>query len=474
MGDKNDELKYMEGNYSIEDPGMVLAEWWEDTKQAQKLSQEAEYMRKVLEYLKEKEKEHHYLVDGATLTCTRCKLEPDTYYGGTFTAPEGSNESKLKVTHNTSFKNGAGQYFATIRDIEFEPFGNCKNPPDREAERKALMLAAESEELCQYGTCRYLMDLNDEWENWLSNTGYQEVTELNGDSVETITMEAILFCKHGGFIRPIDSGYIKTDNVIEDTEEDREIEIDNPAEVIWEDYELDLLERFGRDLKYENWSDSKKACAQELWKRFYIDGNYDAHFVAGLIGNMYGEANCGQLQYKDWSIYKDSKGNPIGGTKGGTITNIEQARVACLEAPGDYGVGMMQWSHMERKKALYKNYEAVQSEDGTLLEEQMIRAECKTIYEELEGTHAYVCESYQRLRQETDSAGSNITLSTCVLFKQYETPSTHRYVDSDKFAIVEGVWDKAKNADQIGQVPSICQRDVAAKAAYEEFMGMKE
>ena len=39
---------------------------------------------------------------------------------------------------------------------------------------------------------------------------------------------------------------------------------------------------------------------------------------------------------------------------------------------------------------------------------------------------------------------------------------------------VEGVWDKAKNADQIGQVPSICQRDVAAKAAYEEFMGMKE
>ena len=58
MGDKNDELKYMEGNYSIEDPGMVLAEWWEDTKQAQKLSQEAEYMRKVLEYLKEKEEEH--------------------------------------------------------------------------------------------------------------------------------------------------------------------------------------------------------------------------------------------------------------------------------------------------------------------------------------------------------------------------------------------------------------------------------
>ena len=211
MGDKNDELKYMEGNYSIEDPGMVLAEWWEDTKQAQKLSQEAEYMRKVLEYLKEKEKEHHYLVDGATLTCTRCKLEPDTYYGGTFTVPEGSKESKLKVTHNTSFKNGAGQYFATIRDIEFEPFGNCKNPPDREAERKALMLSAESEELCQYGTCRYLMDLNDEWENWLSNTGYQEVTELNGDSVETITMEAILFCKHGGFIRPIDSGYIKTE-----------------------------------------------------------------------------------------------------------------------------------------------------------------------------------------------------------------------------------------------------------------------
>lgn len=211
MGDIEDELKYMEGNYSTENPGMAMAEWWEDTKQAQKLSQDAEYMRKVLEYLKEKEEEHHYLVDGATLTCTRCKMEPDTYYGRTFTAPEGSDESKLKVTHNTSYRNGAGQYFATVKDIEFEPFGNCKNPPDREAERKALMLAAESEELCKYGTCRYLMDLNDEWENWLSDTGYQEVTEFNGESVETVTMEAILFCKHGGFIRPVNSGYIKTE-----------------------------------------------------------------------------------------------------------------------------------------------------------------------------------------------------------------------------------------------------------------------
>jgi len=61
MGDIDDESKYMEGNYSTGDPGMVLAEWWEDTKQAQKLSQDAEYMKKVLEYLKEKEEEHHYM-----------------------------------------------------------------------------------------------------------------------------------------------------------------------------------------------------------------------------------------------------------------------------------------------------------------------------------------------------------------------------------------------------------------------------
>lgn len=270
MGDKNDELKYMEGNYSIEDPGMVLAEWWEDTKQAQKLSQDAEYMKKVLEYLKEKEEEHHYLVDGATITCTKCKMEPDTYYGSTFTAPEGSDERKLKVTHNTSYVNGAGQYFATVKDIEFEPFGNCDNPPDREAERKALMLAAESEELCKYGTCRYLMDLNDEWENWLSNTGYQEVTELNGDSVETVTMEAILFCKHGGFIRPINSGYIKTDD-------EPEIEIMEKA----------TEEEISESLKQIGITNTDVAIY--VWQ-FFRNEKFSEYAVAGIMGNVYAES----------------------------------------------------------------------------------------------------------------------------------------------------------------------------------------
>ena len=48
-----------------------------------------------------------------------------------------------------------------------EPFGNCMNPPDREKEKKALELAEQSEELRKLGTCRYMMELNDKWDNMI-------------------------------------------------------------------------------------------------------------------------------------------------------------------------------------------------------------------------------------------------------------------------------------------------------------------
>lgn len=219
MGDNNDESKYLEGNYSANNPFKAVKEWWEDTKQAQELENAEEYFEAYMQYLKDKKDEHHYLVDGSVLTCTRCTMKPQTPIDKEFTAPEGSNEVILKVTMQDRYKNAAEQLFATIKDSKkfdnIEPFGNCLNPPDRDDERKALELAGESEELRKLGTCRYLMQLNDEWENLISDVGYQEVTGLDNISLEEITMESILFCKHGGFIYPIDSGYITSENTDE-------------------------------------------------------------------------------------------------------------------------------------------------------------------------------------------------------------------------------------------------------------------
>ncbi|MGN0279786.1 MAG: phage tail tip lysozyme [Lachnospiraceae bacterium] len=85
----------------------------------------------------------------------------------------------------------------------------------------------------------------------------------------------------------------------------------------------------------------KKECAQAIWQKFYVEGGYDARFVAGLIGNMFGEGQCGQLQYADWN--QPWNVNNLC-QSGKVISNIEQARVACLLSTKDYGIGMVQWS----------------------------------------------------------------------------------------------------------------------------------
>ncbi|MDE7478819.1 MAG: DUF4280 domain-containing protein [Lachnospiraceae bacterium] len=427
-------------------------------------------------YQKEKSKE--YLVDGAILTCTNCTKKDVSILidGKKYIYHAKENEGvcvedvvkydelkiygKLEVGENID-ANVEGLSYATTEDFVKEKnipyFGNCLNSPYSEEEKNTFsknhMGGNENESACAEGSCRYLMKLNEGWENYEIDVDFYSFVDDACGKKSGITMTSILFCKHGGFIYPVTSG--QNMDMLED---------------LWEDYELDLLSRFGQDLEYENWSDSKKKCAQELWKRFYIEEGKDAYFVAGLIGNMYAEANCGQLEWKDWRAYTDSNGNPIGGEFGGFISNIDQARVACLNSPSNYGVGMIQWSDMGRKALLLQNYELVKSVDGSLSESQLIIAECKTIKEELEGGYTNVCDTYQEIVQEIDSISDRIILSTCVFFRIYEIPASFRDVDSDKFCIVEGVWDKAKNANNIDKVPSICQRDVAAKVAYEEFM----
>ncbi len=238
--------------------------------------------------------------------------------------------------------------------------------------------------------------------------------------------------------------------------------------------ERQLKEKYEDEIAFSNWSDEKKMCAKELWNRFYVEGGYDAYFVAGLIGNMYGEANVGQLQMKDWSGITDEDGIAVC-KSGEIISNIHQAEVACLKAGEDFGVGMMQWSQKGRKEHLFDNYKIYQSGNGTLSVAKMIEAECKTVKEELEGDFKVdVCDRYQDLVQEKNYEGDTISLATCVLFRHYEIPEGYKNVDFATCEIIDGIWERAEEKDNFNDIPSICKRVIAAKIAYEEFMGTGE
>ena len=210
MGKKQDEsLKYMEGNYS--NIWRLPEEFWEDVQQASEMMDAEEYWKDYMDNEKAAREEHHYLVEGALLTCTACTMKPVRPFKEEFTAPEGSSERQLRITEERKLLNGAGQRFATVKDRvkweNIEPFGNCKNPPNREKEIKDVQMAETSEELRKAGTCAYLMDIRDDWENLLGEGGYDSCP-FWAHIEAAITMEAMIFCSHVGCINTKSSGYI--------------------------------------------------------------------------------------------------------------------------------------------------------------------------------------------------------------------------------------------------------------------------
>lgn len=182
----------------------------------------------------------HYLVDGALLTCTSCTLEPVKGMDKMFSAPPKSNYRTLKVTQNTFYR-AHGQLFATVKDCQkfdnITPFGNCNNRPDRDYEEKKIREVEEGNPAqLSEGTCKHLMNLNLEWENLKAYGGY---IDDNGEEIEEITMEAVLFCQHGGFIYPLSSGLVMT---VGESEDINDADIQTKKEYIWncliEDFDL--------------------------------------------------------------------------------------------------------------------------------------------------------------------------------------------------------------------------------------------
>ncbi|MCM1251952.1 MAG: phage tail tip lysozyme [Clostridium sp.] len=318
-----------------------------------------------------------------------------------------------------------------------------------------------------YGTCYCCMNLESEWENlptgfYLDEGKFKYVrtnkeSEQLSDRVEAINMMSMIFCKRGGIITPLHSGQI----------------IDKGIEDIFTDVEKKLKEKFPQTFDYDNWSEGQKSCARVLWERLYADGkgDFDAYFVAGMIGNMFGEAVCGQLQYEDDGVWEQYDNTCHSGM---IITNLTQAYAACFNASDNMGIGMFQFSNYDVKKILYGNYSEQFNEYGTLGIEQLINAEVKTIQEELNGKKEYVYSDYQEAAQDANNVGDVITFSTAVFFREYEVGSGYRKVDADTYLIDPSVWDEAEAAEIIEKVPSICQRVIAAKVVFEEFTKVEE
>lgn len=327
------------------------------------------------------------------------------------------------------------------------------------------------------GTCYGCMVLNPEWENLPEEYDYVDnsfdampgavgiMGFLEGKQYfqfggrEAINMMSMLFCRFGGgIINAVDSG--------------------QSFEGIFTDLEKALISKYS-DFAYEEWDEEKKQCAEEIWNKFYVEGGYDACFVAGLIGNMYEEASCGTLQYPlggmNWNLYiKD--GNVYKG--GEIVSNIAQIQAACKEAPGDYGIGMLQWSDMGRKASLLECYKKNQSADGTLTPEQLIKAEIEYIHIELpkeEDKPSYMgtMNIYRGYLKEPHKTVDHIEYATCLLFRRYEAPGTYKDVDATDYTVIDEVRDKARKSAELGseaKIPSIIKRIIASKIAYEEFI----
>ena len=103
---------------------------------------------------------------------------------------------------------------------------------------------------------------------------------------------------------------------------------------------------------------------------------------------------------------------------------------------------------------------------GALSKEQLIQAEIDTMFTELtsnDSDFSEILPTYEKYYQENNNLSDDITFSACLLFRDYEIPETYKDVNKkDNYAVADGVWDKAQNAESDSDIPSICKRIIAA------------
>lgn len=198
-----------------------------------------------------------YLMNGAILTCNKATTDVKVINGqpvGYKTSKKISDRKKtiLMVYNNPMDSNG--ERMATVKDkkifTNIRPFEcNCVIEPN-EAEIQEIV---DDIEICKsYGICRKLMRLEDDWENAIRDVKYETYTHIDEEGQESeavgVTMQAMLFCNHGGIITAINSGNYAIERELKDTQ--------MVKEYMWE---------------------------------FFRNAGFSEYAVAGILGNVYAE-----------------------------------------------------------------------------------------------------------------------------------------------------------------------------------------
>ncbi len=176
---------------------------------------------------------NEYIVNGALLTCTQATLEPFIIPNDDpieldrgpkesefeFKYGFGRKQTRLNVGENHLYL-GKASYATvkdTVKDVNITPFQcNCAQMISSLSEIKYIR--DHLEDCKKNGVCKYLMRLNEEWDNMpLENTenaitpsSYLSISDVEEYSVcyfEGITRTSVLVCKRGGgLIIPLTSG----------------------------------------------------------------------------------------------------------------------------------------------------------------------------------------------------------------------------------------------------------------------------
>lgn len=175
-----------------------------------------------------------YLVDGALLGCTSATWNDFEMSDGNKVHLDKMEEKKkrgepqieLRVWENSLFKDGFRHATVTdaVEGLNITPFlCNCTESAAKGQEQKIIK---NMDECKKYGVCRYLMNLEEEWENIDFNVPYASFSDiqalgvigsgefhynntskiLSEEDKAGIMMASVLFCRHGGFIYPVTSG----------------------------------------------------------------------------------------------------------------------------------------------------------------------------------------------------------------------------------------------------------------------------
>lgn len=213
-------------------------------KQIDNIAERYELPRDEVDEFLEKEYQDElsseYLVDGAILTCTNSTKEEqcfefagDSFINRYFAKEDPSIDTssiegwdndkvagRLIVTENPTAEANNLKHATVVDSIGSDKnnfsgkynipcFGNCKRRPDSDLEMNIFHQIHKDEnglEKRKEGTCKYLMKLEKEWENYDLIRNYVSYGDDKQGDKPGITMTSILFCKHGGFIYPVTSG----------------------------------------------------------------------------------------------------------------------------------------------------------------------------------------------------------------------------------------------------------------------------